>query len=272
MKEGVLEPSGSPRLNILVSNQKGGVGKSSISANLAAYFAIERKMDTLLIDLDRQGTSSSWIQQAKPFERLSFEHVSHLIQSSSRLGVFNARCHIRDALVRHEVVVTDVTWSPAISHELLEVFDLWVIPTSLSELELLSTIGLLRDLKPALDRRRAPKVLLAPNKIHPFQRKFDSISAQRFPVPFMLTPPVIASKQMEALYQKDFVVNSMDTEVRERFLVFGEAIWQASQIGMLAAHSMRARSDFKFGSASAPPPTKIVHHRIPTSIKITPDA
>jgi len=53
-----LEPSGSPRLNILVSNQKGGVGKSSISANLAAYFAIERKMDTLLIDLDRQGTSS----------------------------------------------------------------------------------------------------------------------------------------------------------------------------------------------------------------------
>jgi len=183
-----LEPSGSPRLNILVSNQKGGVGKSSISANLAAYFAIERKMDTLLIDLDRQGTSSSWIQQAKPFERLSFEHVSHLIQSSSRLGVFNARCHIRDALVRHEVVVTDVTWSPAISHELLEVFDLWVIPTSLSELELLSTIGLLRDLKPALDRRRAPKVLLAPNKIHPFQRKFDSISAQRFPVPFMLRP------------------------------------------------------------------------------------
>ncbi|MEY3622311.1 MAG: hypothetical protein RL132_1393, partial [Pseudomonadota bacterium] len=122
------------------------------------------------------------------------------------------------------------------------------------------------------DRRRAPKVLLAPNKIHPFQRKFDSISAQRFPVPFMLTPAVIASKQMEALYQKDFVVNSTDTEVRERFLVFGEAIWQASQIGMLAAHSMRVRSDFKFGSASAPPPTKIVHHRIPTSIKITPDA
>ncbi|MFZ9346521.1 MAG: ParA family protein, partial [Burkholderiaceae bacterium] len=81
----------SPRLKILVSNQKGGVGKSSISANLAAYFAIERKMDTLLIDLDRQGTSSSWIQQAAQFERLQFEHSSNLIQSSSRLGVFNAR-------------------------------------------------------------------------------------------------------------------------------------------------------------------------------------
>ena len=262
----------SPRLKILVSNQKGGVGKSSISANLAAYFAIERKMDTLLIDLDRQGTSSSWIQQAAQFERLQFEHSSNLIQSSSRLGVFNARCHIRDASVRHEVVITDVTWSPAISHELLEVFDLWLIPTSLSELELLSTIGLLRDLKPALDRPRSPRVLLTTNKIHPFQRKFDSISAQRFPVPFMLTPAVIASKQMEALYQKDFVVNSKETEVRERFLMFCEAVWQASQIGMLAAHSMRARSDFKFGAVSTPPPTKIVHHRVPASIQAPSDA
>ena len=53
-----LKTGGTPRLKILVSNQKGGVGKSSLSANLAAYFAIERQMSTLLIDLDRQGTSS----------------------------------------------------------------------------------------------------------------------------------------------------------------------------------------------------------------------
>lgn len=246
MKSGAV-----PRLKILVSNQKGGVGKSSLSANLAAYFALERQMETMLIDLDRQGTSSSWIRNAVQHERLKFDHASDLIRSANRLGIFNARCHIRDASNMHEVVITDVTWSPAVGFELLEIFDLWIIPTSLSELELLSTIGLLRDLKPALDRPRSPKVLITPNKIHPFQRKFDSMAAQRFPVPFLLTPSVIASKDFETLYQKDYIVSSAKEEVRQRFLMFCEAVWQASQISVADTHAMRQRSDV--GAAAASP-------------------
>lgn len=243
------------RLKILVSNQKGGVGKSSLSTNLAAYFALEREMHTLLIDLDRQGTSSSWVKNAVQHERLKFDHASHLIQGANRLGIFNARCHVRDASNLYEVVITDVTWSPAVGYELLEIFDLWIIPTSLSELELLSTIALLRDLKPALERPRAPKVLITPNKIHPFQRKFDSMAAQRFPVPFLLTPPVVASKDFETLYQKDYIVSSGKDDVKQRFLTFCEAVWQASQISAFEAHSMRTRSDWAVGAVATPPRT-----------------
>lgn len=208
-------------------------------------------MDTLLIDLDRQGTSSSWVRNAVQHQRLGFDHASHLIQGANRLGIFNARCHIRDASNLHEVVITDVTWSPAVGFELLEIFDLWIIPTSLSELELLSTIALLRDLKPALDRPRSPKVLIAPNKIHPFQRKFDSMAAQRFPVPFLLTPPVIASKDFETLYQKDYIVSSAKEEVRQRFLTFCSAVWQASQMSVTEAHAMRPRPDIALSGAGA---------------------
>jgi len=44
---------------VLVASSKGGVGKTTLSTNLAARFALDGKR-TVLVDADRQGSSSHW--------------------------------------------------------------------------------------------------------------------------------------------------------------------------------------------------------------------
>ena len=46
----------------LVINAKGGVGKTTITTNLAAYFA-SRDITTTIADFDPQGSSLNWLQQ-----------------------------------------------------------------------------------------------------------------------------------------------------------------------------------------------------------------
>lgn len=46
---------------ILVGSEKGGVGKSTIATNVVTYLALQGK-DVMLVDADKQGTSSNWSQ------------------------------------------------------------------------------------------------------------------------------------------------------------------------------------------------------------------
>jgi len=48
--------------HILVTNAKGGCGKSTIATSLAAYFASEGYA-TALADFDPQGSALTWLEQ-----------------------------------------------------------------------------------------------------------------------------------------------------------------------------------------------------------------
>ncbi|MBB5207531.1 ParA family protein [Chiayiivirga flava] len=49
-------------LSILVASSKGGVGKTTVSTNLAAYFALAGK-HTAMVDADRQGSARLWCEK-----------------------------------------------------------------------------------------------------------------------------------------------------------------------------------------------------------------
>ena len=54
-------------LSILVASSKGGVGKTTVSTNLAAYFARAGK-HTAIVDADRQGSSRLWCEKRAGLE------------------------------------------------------------------------------------------------------------------------------------------------------------------------------------------------------------
>jgi chromosome partitioning protein len=81
---------------VAVTNRKGGVGKSSLTTNLAAALAIEGKR-VLVIDMDSQASSTAVFLDELPASAPSTAHVligqaslSDIIRPSTREGVFIA--------------------------------------------------------------------------------------------------------------------------------------------------------------------------------------
>jgi len=124
-----------------VANQKGGVGKSTVSANLAAYLRRQGQTVTM-IDFDTHGSSSTWLTRAPNIGVVVQHHILPLDQGGNR-PILDARLHLRRAASSTEVVICDLTWTDSIAGELMFEFDLVIVPTSVSEIELAATAGFL---------------------------------------------------------------------------------------------------------------------------------
>mgnify|MGYP000742295181 CR=1 FL=1 len=72
-------------MRILITNQKGGVGKSTISANLAHYFASTLNKRTTLVDFDTQASSSKWVRSIKPQRITVFKGTLPLSEGANRI-------------------------------------------------------------------------------------------------------------------------------------------------------------------------------------------
>ena len=256
------------KIRILVSHQKGGVGKSTIATNLAGYFSEVLKLKTCLIDFDSQNSSSNWIDTINKPERLDVSRFSNIARSGNSLNYPAIRMHLRNKVRDYEVVIADMTWSNHLNCQIIPDFDLLLVPTSLSEMDIDSLIDWMNVLKPFLAHPDAPQLILCPNKIHQFQKQFESLAAQRFPVSFLMAPPIRLSKTMEKYFEKSLVVYHPDSAIYESFMQFCKTIMAGMEFKLRKHHPM---NDAKMRTSSISPinanSTRLADHlRINTSI------
>jgi cellulose biosynthesis protein BcsQ len=222
---------------ILVTSQKGGVGKSTVSANLAAYLRRQGQTVTM-IDFDTHGSSSTWLTRAPNIGVVVQHHILPLDQGGNR-PILDARLHLRRAASSSDVVICDLTWTDSIAGELMFEYDLVIVPTSVSEIELAATAGFLSRHRWVFDSaiHTPPTLLVCPTRVHPEQLHSDIFSKQRFPVSFMLAPPVLEAQSAREMFERGYLMDLQDA-CGASFNEFGKSVC-AARVMRESAQGMR---------------------------------
>mgnify|MGYP001790982833 FL=1 len=139
---------------ITVAQQKGGSGKTTVSANLATGFLRQGK-SVALVDIDPQGSLGRWFMtriedESGPVDALEFA-------TSSAWGI---TYEVRKLSDSHDVVIIDTP--PKADSDLrpaLRVADLVVVPVSVSHVDLWATEGVLD-----LARREGKEAMVVLNR------------------------------------------------------------------------------------------------------------
>ena len=214
---------------ILITSQKGGVGKSTVSANLAAYLKRQGESVTL-IDFDTHGSSSTWLTRA-PSMGIVVQHLVLPLDQGGNRPILDARLHLRRAATSSDVVICDLTWTDSIAGELMFEYDLVIVPTSVSEIELAATAGFLSRHRWVFDSaiHTPPTLLVCPTRVQPEQLKSDVFSKTRFPVSFMLAPPVLEAQSAREMFERGYLMDLQDA-CGASFNEFGKAVCAAREM------------------------------------------
>lgn len=136
---------------LLIGGEKGGTGKSTLATNLCAWLA-SAGCDVLLLDADRQSTSSNWITERQQHTELP---AVHCVQRYGNLfhPVQDLRARYEHIVIdaggrdseelRSAMVVADKLYSPAKASQ----SDLWTID------HLAKLVDLARGFNPTLEAR-----------------------------------------------------------------------------------------------------------------------
>jgi chromosome partitioning protein len=110
---------------ITVGLFKGGVGKTHVAINFAAYVSEQQKKPVLLIDLDYQGSMTSTVLLAAGIEQVG-SHVDALLANEADIATMSQKSiHLAPALSRGWVVPADYTLNNVESQLLLH----WMLST-----------------------------------------------------------------------------------------------------------------------------------------------
>ncbi len=216
-------------LKILITSQKGGVGKSTVSANLAAYFSYISGKKTAMVDFDHQATAGKWIRKAYPIG-IECQTVDLPNAKGSGLALLKAKESLRRAKEGREVLVADLTWTDVLPPDFLFEFDLVLVPSSLSRVELDSTLEFVNRFAFIFNSqlRRPPKLVIVPSRVDNLQT-YESIFSKSFDAGFYLSPPVMYSASANEFFGTEFFVMTSDHKIRENFIEFCRSVEQLGE-------------------------------------------
>ena len=161
---------------ILVASSKGGAGKTTVSTNLAAHFAVEGKA-TAILDADRQKSSTHWCEK-----RAALDTAVLPIDGSKR----GWDKHIPEGVQR---LVVDAP-AGAMGDDLtafLDIADAVIVPVLPSIIDLEATVPFLNTLvqHPRVKKGKLP-VGIVGNRLKPWtsnsQQALDQLKAWPYPL------------------------------------------------------------------------------------------
>mgnify|MGYP006176789957 FL=1 len=161
---------------ILVASSKGGAGKTTVSTNLAAHFAVEGKA-TAILDADRQKSSTHWCEK-----RAALDTAVLPIDGSKR----GWDKHLPDGIQR---LVVDAP-AGAMGEDLtafLDMADAVIVPVLPSIIDLEATVPFLNTLvqHPRVKKGKLP-VGIVGNRLKPWtsnsQQALDQLKAWPYPL------------------------------------------------------------------------------------------
>jgi hypothetical protein len=213
-------------IKILVTNQKGGVGKSTIAANLAAYLAIQRTGPVSLIDFDKQRSSSKWAEKA-PDIGLNVYHPQIQYEQGGGLVLSETKRYLNLYSLSSEVTVCDLTWTYTMSPEFMLEFDFILIPSAVSKFEMASSeIFILDYIQKYLRQIQAvqQQILVVPSRVdrafNPEQKFLNLVTIDRCSI----APPIHFIPAIDDFIYEDFLCVSTNHEVASNFINFGQYV------------------------------------------------
>ena len=216
-------------MRILITNQKGGVGKSTISANLAHYFASTLNKRTTLVDFDTQASSSKWVRSIKPQRITVFKGTLPLSEGANRI-LIESRKIVQGIYGRSEIVIADLTWFDVFDSEMLLDFDIVILPTAISEVELIATMEFAARHEWVFQSYQSPSLVIVPSRVRGDQAVKFRHNTERFPFGFLLTPPIIDSVEAKKNFGVKFLLDLKNHKLSSSFRVFCESIEQVARI------------------------------------------
>lgn len=214
-------------IKILVTNQKGGVGKSTISANLAGYLNIAKNHSISLIDYDKQA-SSTGIARKTPGGSIQTYKAGLTYEQSSGLTMLDAKSTLRNYSKDADITIADLTWTYGMSHDFMNEFDVIIVPSSLSQIETASSeIFILEYIQNNAAKINAKEqvILVAPSRIEIGQESEIQFNGLGFLSMCFVTPPIYRIPDINRHLHVSYFFQSGEATIASNFCEFGSFVY-----------------------------------------------